>query len=312
MSKLERSGVIIDASIPQECEEILSPEALALVAELHRRFDPRRRRLLQARVERQKAIDGGKLPDFLPETADIRKSDYKVAPIPADLMDRRVEITGPVDRKMVINALNSGANMFMADFEDSNAPTWSNNILGQVNMRDAVRGTIDYASPEGKQYKLNPKHAVLLVRPRGWHLMEKHVTIGGESRIRLFLRLRAVLLPQREAAMAKGSAPYFYLPKMQSHLEARLWNDVFVYAQQHCGVPNGTIRATVLIETILGAFEMDEILWELRDHSAGLNCGRWDYIFSFIKVLARIRSLCCRIVARSRWTSTSSRATSTC
>src|SRR4051812_5248816 len=285
MSTLERSGVSIDASIPKECEEILSPEALALVAELHHRFDGRRRQLLQARVERQKAIDGGKLPDFLPETADIRKSDYKVAPIPADLMDRRVEITGPVERKMVINALNSGANMFMADFEDSNAPTWSNNILGQVNMRDAVRGTIDYASPEGKQYKLNPKHAVLLVRPCGWHLMEKHVTIGGEIVSGSLFDFALYFFNNVKAAMAKGSAPYFYLPKMQSHLEARLWNDVFVYAQQHCGVPNGTIRATVLIETILGAFEMDEILWELRDHSAGLNCGRWDYIFSFIKVL---------------------------
>jgi malate synthase len=285
MSKLERSGVTIDASIPKECEEILSPEALALVAELHRRFDGRRRQLLEARVERQKAIDGGKLPDFLPETAEIRKSDYKVAPIPADLADRRVEITGPVDRKMVINALNSGANMFMADFEDSNAPTWSNNILGQVNMRDAVRGTIDYASPEGKQYKLNPKHAVLLVRPRGWHLMEKHVTIGGDLVSGSLFDFALYFFHNVKAAMAKGSAPYFYLPKMQSHLEARLWNDVFVYAQQHCGVPNGTIRATVLIETILGAFEMDEILWELKDHSAGLNCGRWDYIFSFIKVL---------------------------
>ena len=285
MSKLERSGVTIDADIPKECEEILTPEALALVAELHRRFDPRRRQLLQARVERQKAIDGGKLPDFLPETADIRKSDYKVAPIPADLMDRRVEITGPVDRKMVINALNSGANMFMADFEDSNSPTWSNNILGQVNMRDAVRGSIEYASPEGKQYKLNPKHAVLLVRPRGWHLMERHATVDGEIVSGSLFDFALYFFHNIKAAMAKGSGTYFYLPKMQSHLEARLWNDVFVYAQQHVGVPNGTIRATVLIETILGAFEMDEILWELRDHSAGLNCGRWDYIFSFIKVL---------------------------
>ena len=282
---LERSGVTIDASIPRECEEIVSPEALALVAELHRRFDGRRRQLLEARVERQKAIDGGKLPDFLPETAEIRRSNYTVAPIPADLADRRVEITGPVDRKMVINALNSGANMFMADFEDSNAPTWSNNILGQVNMRDAVRGTIDYASPEGKQYKLNPKHAVLLVRPRGWHLMEKHVTIGGEIVSGSLFDFGLYFFHNAKALAAKGSGPYFYLPKMQSHLEARLWNDVFVYAQQHCGVPNGTVRATVLIETILGAFEMDEILYELRDHSAGLNCGRWDYIFSFIKVL---------------------------
>ena len=282
---LVRSGVSIDAAIPSECEEILTPEALALVLELHKRFDPRRRQLLEARGERQRAIDGGKLPDFLPETAEIRASNYKVAPIPADLTDRRVEITGPVERKMVINALNSGANMFMADFEDSNAPTWSNNILGQVNMRDAVRETITFASPEGKQYKLNPKHAVLLVRPRGWHLVEKHVTIGGEVVSGSFFDFALYFFHNAKTLMEKGSAPYFYLPKMQSHLEARLWNDVFVYAQQHCGVPNETIRATVLIETILGAFEMDEILWELRDHSAGLNCGRWDYIFSFIKVL---------------------------
>jgi malate synthase len=282
---LERSGVTIHAPIPPECDEILSAEALALVADLHRRFDGRRRELLEARVVRQKEIDGGKLPDFLPETAGIRSSDYKVAPIPADLTDRRVEITGPVERKMVINALNSGANTFMADFEDSNAPTWSNNILGQVNMRDAVRGSIEYASPEGKQYKLNPKHAVLLVRPRGWHLIEKHVQVDGQPMSGSLFDFALYFFHNVKALTAKGSGPYFYLPKMQSHLEARLWNDVFVHAQQSCGVPNGTIRATVLIETILGAFEMDEILWELRDHSSGLNCGRWDYIFSFIKVM---------------------------
>lgn len=282
---LERSGVAIHAAIPRECEEILSAEALALVAELHRRFDGRRRELLEARVERQKAIDSGKLPDFLPETAEIRNSNYTVAPIPADLTDRRVEITGPVERKMVINALNSGANMFMADFEDSNAPTWSNNILGQVNMRDAVRGTIEYTSPEGKAYKLNPKPAVLLVRPRGWHLMEKHVTVDGQQMSGSLFDFALYFFHNAKALLAKDSGPYFYLPKMQSHLEARLWNDVFTFAQQYCGVPHGSIRATVLIETILGAFEMDEILWELRDHSAGLNCGRWDYIFSFIKVM---------------------------
>jgi malate synthase len=283
--QLQRGGVSINAAIPTECEDVLSPEALGLVAELHRRFDGRRRQLLEARITRQAEIDGGKLPDFLPETAEIRNSNYVVAPYPADLADRRVEITGPVDRKMVINALNSGANMFMADFEDSNAPTWSNNVLGQVNMRDAVRGSIGYTSPEGKQYKLNDKHATLLVRPRGWHLMEKHAEIDGQQVSGSLFDFGLYFFNNVKAAMAKGSAPYFYLPKMQSHLEARLWNDVFVYAQQHCGVPNGTIRATVLIETILGAFEMDEILWELRDHSAGLNCGRWDYIFSFIKVM---------------------------
>lgn len=282
---LERSGVTINASIPKECEEILTAEALALVAELHRQFDGRRRALLEARVVRQKEIDGGKMPNFLPETAEIRKSNYTVAPIPADMMDRRVEITGPVDRKMVINALNSGASTFMADFEDSNAPTWSNNIFGQVNLRDAVRGDIGYTSPEGKQYKLNPKPAVLLVRPRGWHLMEKHVTVEGEIVSGSLFDFALYFFHNVKPLLAKGSGPYFYLPKMQSHLEARLWNDVFVHAQKHVGVPNGTIRGTVLIETILGAFEMDEILWELRDHSSGLNCGRWDYIFSFIKVM---------------------------
>ncbi len=282
---IERSGVTLHAPIPAECEEILSAEALALVAELHRRFDGRRRELLAARVERQKAIDGGKLPDFLPETAHIRASDYKVAPIPADLTDRRVEITGPVDRKMVINALNAGSSTFMADFEDSNAPTWHNNIFGQVNMRDAVRGTIAFTSPEGKEYKLNPKHAVLMVRPRGWHLMERNATVNGEIVSGSLFDFGLYFFHNAKALLAKGSGPYFYLPKMQSHLEARLWNDVFEFAQDYCGVPQGSIRATVLIETLLGAFEMDEILYELRNHSAGLNCGRWDYIFSFIKVL---------------------------
>jgi len=240
---------------------------------------------MDARVTRQAAIDGGQLPDFLPETAEIRKSDYTVAPIPADLLDRRVEITGPVDRKMVINALNSGADMFMADFEDSNSPTWSNIIQGQVNMRDAVRGSIGFTSPEGKQYSLNPKHAVLIVRPRGWHMIEKHAEIDGQPVCGSLFDFALYFFHNAKALIAKGSGPYFYLPKLESHLEARLWNDVFVYAQKHCNVPDGTIRATVLIETLLSAFEMDEMLWELRDHSAGLNCGRWDYIFSYIKVL---------------------------
>ena len=282
--RLHSSGVSIDVPIASEYEQILTSEALAFLHELHQRFDARRRELLAKRVERQKAIDAGQLPNFLPETESIRKADWKVAPIPADLMDRRVEITGPVDRKMVINALNSGANVFMADFEDSNSPTWDNNLSGQINLRDAVRGDITYASPEGKQYALNPKRAVLLVRPRGWHLEERHVTIGGLPMSGSLMDFGLYFFHNAKTLMAKGTGPYFYLPKMQSHLEARLWNDVFVYAQQHVGIPQGTIRATVLIETILAAFEMDEILYELRDHSAGLNCGRWDYIFSVIKV----------------------------
>ncbi len=238
---------------------------------------------MDRRIRRQQAIDAGQLPDFLPETESIRKSNYVVAPIPGDLLDRRVEITGPVDRKMVINALNSGASVFMADFEDSNSPTWENNLNGQLNMRDAVRGDIEYTSPEGKPYKLNPNPAVLLVRPRGWHLMEKHFLVDDQPISGSLFDFGLYFFHNVETRMAKGTAPYFYLPKIESHLEARLWNDVFVHAQQALGVPNGTIRATVLIETILAAFEMDEILFELRDHSAGLNCGRWDYIFSFIK-----------------------------
>ncbi len=280
---MARDGVQIDAPIPPGCDQILTPEAVAFVVDLHRKFDSHRKTLLDRRVQRQVAIDAGQLPDFLPETAEIRKSNYVVGPIPADLMDRRVEITGPVDRKMVINALNSGASVFMADFEDSNSPTWENNLTGQLNVRDADRGDISYTSPEGKQYKLNPKPAVLLIRPRGWHLTERHFQVDGQPISGSLFDFGLYFFHNVKARMAKGTAPYFYLPKIQSHLEARLWNDVFVHAQQALGVPNGTIRATVLIETILAAFEMDEILWELRDHSAGLNCGRWDYIFSFIK-----------------------------
>jgi malate synthase len=280
---LAHDGVKIDAPIPPACEQILTPEAVAFVVDLHREFESQRKALLDDRIQRQQAIDAGQLPDFLPETAEIRRSDYVVAPIPQDLLDRRVEITGPVDRKMVINALNSGASVFMADFEDSNSPTWENNLTGQLNVRDADHGDIQYTSPEGKQYKLNPKLAVLLVRPRGWHLTEKHFQVNGQPISGSLFDFGLYFFHNVKARMAKGTAPYFYLPKIQSHLEARLWNDVFVHAQQALGVPNGTIRATVLIETILAAFEMDEILWELRDHSAGLNCGRWDYIFSFIK-----------------------------
>ncbi len=278
------AGVLIDVPVSAEYAQILTPAAIAFLAELHQRFDGRRRKLLADRVTRQQAIDAGQLPTFLPETENIRKADWKVAPIPKDLEDRRVEITGPVDRKMVINALNSGASVFMADFEDSNSPTWDNNISGQINLRDAIRGDISYTSPEGKSYALAPKTAVLLVRPRGWHLEERHVTVQGSPMSGSLMDFGLFFFHNAKTLLAKGTGPYFYLPKMQSHLEARLWNDVFVFAQDYVGVPQGTIRGTVLIETILGAFEMDEILYELRDHSAGLNCGRWDYIFSFIKV----------------------------
>jgi malate synthase len=277
-------GVVLGAPIPPGSGHILSPEALAFLARLHRTFEGSRKELLQRRVERQQRIDAGELPDFLPETESIRKSDWTVAPIPPDLRDRRVEITGPVDCKMIINALNSGANVFMADFEDANSPTWTNNIAGQVNLQNAVRGDIRYASPEGKDYALAPGTAVLLVRPRGWHLLEKHMLVDEQPISGSLFDFGLYFFHNAKALLQKGAGPYFYLPKMQSHLEARLWNDVFLFAQDFVGVPRGAIRATVLIETILAAFEMDEILHELREHSAGLNCGRWDYIFSFIKV----------------------------
>ena len=262
---------------------ILTPEARAFLLKLGAAFEPRRQELLARRRTVQQDIDNGKLPDFLPETAGIRQSDWKVAPIPKDLRDRRVEITGPVDRKMIINALNSGANVFMADFEDSNSPTWNNNIEGQHNLRDAVRGTIRYESPEGKRYQVGPNPATLFVRPRGWHLDEKHFLVDEKPISASLFDFGLFFFHNAKALLGKGTGPYFYLPKMESHLEARLWNDVFCFAQDELGVPRGSIRATVLIETILAAFEMDEILYELRDHSAGLNCGRWDYIFSFIK-----------------------------
>ena len=263
---------------------ILNADAVKFITELQRRFGERRRDLLEKRAARQKAIDGGELPAFLPETAEIRKSNWSVAPIPRDLLDRRIEITGPVDRKMIINALNSGAKVYMADFEDSNSPTWANNISGQLNLLHAVRGEIEYLGPEGKQYSLNANPAVLFVRPRGWHLVEKHFLLNGEPVSGSLFDFGLYFFHNAKALIAKGSGPYFYLPKLQSHVEARLWNDVFLFAQEYLGLPRGTIRATVLIETILAAFEMDEILWELKEHSAGLNCGRWDYIFSFIKV----------------------------
>src|SRR5438132_7615516 len=272
---------------PPGCDEVLGAGALDFLAGLAHRFEPRRRELLERRRQRQAELDAGRLPDFLPETRKLREDAWTVAPIPADRRDRRVEITGPVDRKMMINALNSGANVFMADFEDANAPTWESNVVGQRNLKDAVAGTISYASPEGKRYALAAKTATLFVRPRGWHLVEKHVHLDGAPISASLFDFGLAFYHNAAALIAKGSGPYYYLPKMESHLEARLWNDVFTFAQDALGIPRGTIRATVLIETILAAFETDEILWELRDHSAGLNCGRWDYIFSYIKKLRR-------------------------
>jgi malate synthase len=272
------------APVPSALEtEILTPDAIRFLHRLAHAFEPRRLELLARRRTRQEQIDSGLLPDFLAETADIREAQWRVAPIPHDLRDRRVEITGPVDRKMIINALNSGAKVFMADFEDSNSPTWQNNLEGQANLRDAVRRTISFTSPEGKNYRLNPIVATLMVRPRGWHLEERHFTVDGRAISASLFDFGLFFFHNAQALIENGTGPYFYLPKMESQLEARLWNNVFCFAQDELGIPRGTIRATVLIETILAAFEMDEILYELRDHSAGLNCGRWDYIFSFIK-----------------------------
>ena len=263
--------------------QILTEQAEQFLTLLAREFDARRQELLARRRKRQEQIKTGVMPDFLPETAHVREANWTIASIPSDLLDRRVEITGPVDRKMIINALNSGANVFMADFEDSNSPTWQNNIEGQLNLRDAVNGTIEFTSPEAKRYALNPRPAVLMVRPRGWHLNERHFLVDGKPISASLFDFGLFFFHNAARLMEKGSGPYFYLPKMESHLEARLWNDVFVLAQEELGISHGTIRATVLIETILAAFEMDEILYELREHAAGLNCGRWDYIFSFIK-----------------------------
>jgi malate synthase len=277
------AGVAIAAPVTAEYAEILTPEALAFLAMLHRQFDARRLELLARRAARQAELDAGKAYDFLPETAAIRAGDWRVAPLPADLQDRRVEITGPTERKMIINALNSGAKVFMADCEDANSPTWANLIGGQLNLRDAVRRVITFTSPDGKDYRLNDDIAMLFVRPRGWHLPEKHIRVDGAEMSGSLVDFGLYFFHNAHERIARGTAPYFYLPKMESHLEARLWNDVFVAAQDALGVPRGTIRATVLIETLPAAFEMDEILYELREHSAGLNCGRWDYIFSAIK-----------------------------
>jgi malate synthase len=285
-------GIEITGRVTPEYAQILTPDAVAFAARLQREFGARRNDLLARRAARQAEFDAGKLPDFLPETRSIRESDWSCAPIPADIEDRRVEITGPVDRKMIINALNSGASVFMADFEDANTPKWDNNIQGHLNLRDAIRRRIDYVSPEGKAYKLDAKVATLFVRPRGWHLPEKHVRVDGAPISGGLFDFALYFFHNAKELLARGSGPYFYLPKLESHLEARLWNDVFVAAQNALGVPRGSIKATVLIETILAAFEMDEILYELRDHSAGLNAGRWDYIFSCIKKFRSNREFC--------------------
>ncbi|MCB0571229.1 MAG: malate synthase A [Phaeodactylibacter sp.] len=291
MDTYSRVGeVTITGAYRKPYEAVLTEDAVHFLLELHRRFNPRRKELLAKRVERQHEIDGGKLPGFLPETRDIRDSSWAVAPLPADLLDRRVEITGPVDRKMIINALNSGARCFMADFEDSNSPTWDNNMQGHINLIDAVNLDIAFENPEnGKLYRLNPKPATLIVRPRGWHLEEKHLWVEGEPMSASLADFGLFFFHNAKNLIARGSGPYFYLPKLESHLEARLWNDIFVFAQDYIGIPQKTIKATVLIETILASFEMDEILYELRNHSAGLNCGRWDYIFSFIKKFRKLR-----------------------
>jgi malate synthase len=277
------AGVEVLGPVEGRAAEVLTAEALRFVAELQREFGARRGELLRSRRERQARLDAGELPDFPPETREVRQGDWTIAPIPDDLRDRRVEITGPTDRKMVINALNSGARMFMADFEDSLSPTWRNVVDGQINLGDAIERRIELETPEGRTYRLNDEVATLLVRPRGWHLPEKHVLVDGEPVSASLFDFGLYFFHNAGRLLERGTGPYFYLPKLESHLEARLWNDVFVHAQEALGVPARTIKATVLVETILAAFEMDEILYELREHSAGLNAGRWDYMFSIIK-----------------------------
>ncbi len=277
-------GVRIVGPMQPGYETILTTDALSFVAELERRFGPERERLMAHRTEIQVRIDDGWLPDFLPETKEIRDGDWAVAPIPADLQDRRVEITGPVDRKMIVNALNCGADVFMADFEDANSPTWSNNLEGQINLRDAIHRQIDFTDPKsGKAYRLDDTIATLLVRPRGWHLLEAHLLVDGKPVSGSLFDFGLFFFHNAKRLIENGTAPYFYLPKLENHLEAKLWNDVFVWSQNKLGIPQGTIKATILIETIMAAFEMDEILYAMREHIAGLNCGRWDYIFSYIK-----------------------------
>jgi len=283
VSAIQTDPLIVTGMLRELEVRTLTQPAAQFLRRLSSMFEPRRKRLLEERQARQAQIDAGEWPDFPKETENIRRSAWKVAEPPADLMNRRVEITGPTDRKMIINALNSGAMVYMADFEDSNSPTWRNILEGQLNLQDAVSGTISYTSPEGKQYQVCQEPATLMVRPRGWHLVEKHFLVDGEPISASLFDFGLFFFHNARTLIRNGTGPYFYLPKLESRHEARLWNDVFVAAQDLMGISRGTIRATVLIETILAAFEMDEILWELREHSAGLNCGRWDYIFSYIK-----------------------------
>ena len=280
------AGINITASVMPEQSALLTPEALTFIAELARKFEHVRLSLLERRLRRQAELDAGHLPNFLAETEAVRNSDWQIAKVPDEILDRRVELTGPAERKMLINGLNAGARVYLADMEDSMTPTWRNVLGAQINLRDAVTRTISYISPDGKVYQLNEKTAVMFMRPRGWHMVEKHVTVDGLPLSASLFDFGLYFFHNAKALLARGSAPYFYLPKMESHLEARLWNDVFVFAQERLGIPQGTIKATVLIETILAAFEMDEFLYELRAHSAGLNCGRWDYIFSCFKKFA--------------------------
>jgi len=291
ISVAKAQDIQVSGRVTAEFAQILTPEALEFVAKLHRAFEPRRQELLARRAARQKEFDAGRLPDFLPETRQVREGDWKVAAQPKDMLDRRVEITGPTDRKMVINALNCGASTFMADFEDANCPTWFNMIDGQVNLRDAVRRTITFEQG-GKHYQLKDKTAVLIPRPRGWHLDEKHVVVDGKVVSGSIFDFALFFFHNAKELLSRGSGPYFYLPKMESHLEARLWNDIFVFSQNELNIPRGTIRATALIETVVAAFEMEEILYELREHSAGLNIGRWDYIFSCIKKFRANKDFC--------------------
>jgi malate synthase len=285
-------GITIEAPIYPGFGSILSFEALELVAKLHRAFEPRRRELLKMRVERQARIDAGEMPDFLPETLHIREGDWRIAPLPTALECRRVEITGPVEAKMIINALNSGADSYMADFEDSNSPKWGNQVQGQINLHKAIRRELTFTNETGKPYRLNEKIATLQIRPRGWHLDEKHVQVDGKRVSGGIFDFALAFFHNAKEQVARGAGPFYYLPKLENHLEARLWNDIFCMAQDHIGLPRSTIKATVLIETILATFEMEEILYELREHSAGLNAGRWDYIFSCIKKFRKNKAFC--------------------
>ncbi|QKS28265.1 MAG: malate synthase A [Candidatus Accumulibacter similis] len=286
------AGMQVNAPIRPGYETILTRDALALVAKLHRTFEGRRQELLQARRDRQARIDAGEMPDFLPETRHIREGDWKIAPLPAALACRRTEITGPVEAKMIINAYNSGADSYMTDFEDSNSPNWDNQVQGQLNLFKAIRRQLSFTNEAGKEYALSEKIATLQIRPRGWHLDEKHVTVDGQRVSGGIFDFGLVFFHNAREQIARGAGPFYYLPKMESHLEARLWNDIFILAQEHIGLARGTIKATVLVETILATFEMEEILYELREHSAGLNAGRWDYIFSCIKKFKKNPDFC--------------------